>query len=203
MTRLKTQQWYKTDCTFNTLNKNFDFCFYSVRFRFLDLLASFCTSRAANFCCKIKAVLSSCSIHVPYPYPHRARQPMDLYGFSHTLPSVTTRAGMRTRSVSSRTPTLAAATVVPSAILADSDPGRQRSSWASILAGSDPRPLSRYRSLAATFAPGARPSLSWRLTHLSFGIVCTLADLTLFRRSRLLSNPLVYLVVRWVKVFVG
>ena len=57
--------------------------------------------------------------------------------FSHTLPSVTTR-GDAHAIVSSRTPTLAAVTVVPSAILA----------------GSDPRPLSRYRSLTVTFTPG-------------------------------------------------
>ena len=47
------------------------------------------------FCCKIKAVLLSCSIHVSYPYQHRARQHMDLQ-FSHTLPSVTTRGRAHT-----------------------------------------------------------------------------------------------------------
>ena len=34
-------------------------------------------------CCKIKPVLSSCSIHVSYPYPNRAQQHMDPLFYPH------------------------------------------------------------------------------------------------------------------------
>ena len=136
------------------------------------------------FCCKIKAVLSSCSIHVLYPHPHRTRQHMDLR-FSHTLPSVTTSGDAHTLFVLSH-PDTCCSDCCPL-----NDPRRQQSSRASILVRS------------AVNALSWRPSLSWRLTHLSFGIVCTFADLALLHLSSLLSNPLVYLVVKWVKIFVG
>ena len=72
----------------------------------------------------------------------------------------------------------------------------QRSSRTLILTGSDPRPLSLYRSLAATIALLESHALVvWHCLYLT--------DLMLFRCSSLLSNPLVCLVVWWVKIFVG
>ena len=127
-----------------------------LRFRFLNLLASLCTSHAANFfaACRLAA----------YPYPHRAQQHMDLRFFPHASKCDNTRG--RTHAV---------CPLAHRHLLRLLSP--QRSLQAAILVRSAVITLSR------------RPSLSWRLTHLSFSIVCTFADLALFRRSTLHSNP--------------
>ena len=129
------------------------------------------------------------------------------YSFSHTLPSVTTRGDAHTLCVLSHTDTwrsdccpLSDPRIQRSwqtAILA----GSQRSSRAAILVCSAVIALS-WRPLV-NFALSRRPLVNFTLKRLSFGIVCTSADLVLSRRSSLLSNPLVYLVVLWVKIFVG
>ena len=154
----------------------------------LLLFGTFSLSQPLGFtlhfsCCKIKAVLSFCSIHVLYPYPHRAWQQMDLRFFPHASKHKCDNACTDT---------------CRSDCCPLRDPCRQQSWQAAILAGIDPRRLSRYRSFAATFTPGDRRSLGdhalvlWHCLHLA-----------LFRRSSLLSNPLVHLVVRWVKIFAG
>ena len=141
-----------------------------VPFCFLNLLASLCTSRAAK-----KAVLSSCSIHVPYPHLHRAQQHMDpwffphvskcddVWGHKHALCPLALRH-LKPRLFS------------PSVILADSNPCRQRSPPAQLLSPS----RSDLRSLGDSH---------------TFGIVYSLVDLMLSHRSNLLSSPLLYLVV--------
>ena len=159
----------------------------------LLLFGTFSLSRSLGFtlhfscsklvCCKIKAVLSSCSIHVPYP--HRAQQYMDLRFFPHASKCDNERG--RAHALCPLTHQhLLQRLLFP-----------QRSSQTVILV----RSAITYRSLAATFTPGDHRSLGD--SALVFGVVCTLADLTLFRRSSLLNNPLVYLVVQWVKIFVG
>ena len=85
-----------------------------------------------TFCCKIKTVLSSCSIHVPYPYPHRARQHMDLR-FFHRLPSVTMHRDAHTLCVVLHTDTCHSDCCPLSnqtAILTSIDPREHRSSSA-------------------------------------------------------------------------
>ena len=149
------------------MNKNFD----SVLFLFGTLSLSRLLGFTLHFSCsklvcyKIKAVLSSCSIHVPYP--HRARQHLDTRFFSHTS---------KCDNVWGCKHTLCPLTHQH---LSQRLLSPQRSSQAAILAHSAIITLLRW------------PLFFWRLTHLSFGIVCTLADLALFRRSSLLSNPLV------------
>ena len=95
--------------------------------------------------------------------------------------------------MTTRVPTLAAVTVVPSGILADSDPGRQRFSQASILVRSAVIALSQRPSLLATIA----------LLETHALVLRHCLHLALFHRSSLLSNSLVYLIVQWVKIFVG
>ena len=128
-------------CKLNTLNKNFDFAPIRYVFAFsTSWLHSLHFSSSNLFCCKIKAVLSSCSIHVPYPYPHRAWQHMDLQFFPHA--SKCDNARGRAHALCPL-----AHRHLPQRLLSP-----QRSLQTAILAGSDPCPLSRYRSLAATFA---------------------------------------------------
>ena len=116
------------------MNKNFD----SVLFLFGTLSLSRPLGFTLHFscsklvCCKIKAVLSS----LQHPCTVSTQSTATL---GHTV--FLTRflvwqcVGLQTHSVSSHTPTLVTATVVPSAILA----------------GSNPRPLSHYHSFAVTF----------------------------------------------------
>ena len=142
------------------------------------------------YCCKIKAVLSSCSIHVPYPHPHRTWQHMDLR-FSHTLPSVTTSGDAHMLCVLSHPDTCR------SDCCSLSDPRRQQSWQPAILVRSAVIALSRQPSLLATFALLETHALVF------WHCLDPCGPRALFRRSSLLSNPLVYLVVRWVKIFVG
>ena len=128
----------------------FLFCTFSLS-RPLGFILHFSCSKL--YCCKIKAVLSSCSIHVPYPRPHRTRQHMDLR-FSHTLPSVTTSGDARTLCVLSHTDTFR------SNCCPLSDPRRQRSWQAAILAGINPR--GQRSSRAAILIHSAVIALSWR-----------------------------------------
>ena len=134
-----------------------------------------------------------------------------------TLFQVWQRMGMHTHSVSSRTPTFDAATVVLSAILAYSDPGRQWSSQAA----SDPhgqrsssaQPLSLSRgdfgelsSLAATFGElHSQASVFWYCLHL-----CGPRALSPFKFTQQSTSLLSCLVGKnicrvslfeWVKVF--
>ena len=96
-------------------------------------------------CSLQNTVVSSCSIHVPYPYPHRARQHMDLR-FFHRLPSVTMHRDAHTLCVVLHTDTCHS----------DCCP---LSNQTAILTGIDPRLLSRYCSLTVTFTPGDHCSL--------------------------------------------
>ena len=133
----------------NTLNKNLTLVLFGTFLlsRPLGFTVHFSCSRLV--CCKIKAVLSCCSIHVPYPYPHRARQHIDLRFFPHASKC----DNMWGLCALSHTNTCR------SDCCPLSDPRRHQSSRISILMGSDPRPLSLYRSLAATFARGDHCSL--------------------------------------------
>ena len=122
------------------MNENFDFAPIRYTFSLFQPLGF-----TLHFsCCKIKAVLSFCSIHVLYPYPHRAWQQMDLRFFPHA-------SKHKCDNVCTDT--------CRSDCCPLRDPCRQRSWQAAIFAGIDPRPLSRYRSFAATFTPGDHRSL--------------------------------------------
>ena len=128
-------------------------------------------------CCEIKPVLSSCSIHVPYPHLHRARQHMDPRFFPHASECDNTR-----------TCTHACVLMHTNTCRSDccplSDPCKQQSS---------PTQL---------FSLSCGDLCSFRDSHtVGPGIVCALADLTHLRRSSSLRNPLVNLVVWWVKIF--
>ena len=108
-------------------------------------------------------VLLSCSICVSYPQPHKS--------LVHTATRIEPRfflqfcqrAVTHTRSVSSRS-------LHTDTCRCDDCPL------------SDPRPLSLFRSLAATFAPGDLRSLGYSR---AVGIVLTLTDLALSCRSSL------------------
>ena len=144
------------------------------------------------FCCKIKAVLSSYSLYRVHIHVHTEHGNTWTYGFLyHTLPSVTTRGDAHTLCVLSHIDTCR------SDCSSLSDPFRQRSWQAAILVRSAVIALSRRPSLLATIALLETHALVfWHCLH-------PCRPRALFHRSSLLSNPLVYLVVRWVKIFVG
>ena len=107
------------------------------------------------------------------------------HGFSHTLPSVTTHGNAHALCVLSHIDSC-------------------NSNRCPL---SDPRPFSRYRSLAATFALSQRPSLSWRLTR-TFGIHClhpcgarTLSPFKFTQQSTSLLSSLVGKNIRKVILF--
>ena len=118
----------------------------------LLLFGTFSLSQPLGFtlhfsCCKIKAVLSFCSIHVLYPYPHRAWQQMDLRFFPHASKHKCDNACTDT-------------------CRSDCCPLEQGSLQTAILVGGDSRghrsssaqPLSLFRGDLHSW----RPSLSWR-----------------------------------------
>ena len=111
-----------------------------VRFRFLNLLASLCTSHAAN----MFAAKNGSPVALQHPrtvststQSTATHEPM--HGFSHICDN--------TQGCTHALCPLAHRHLLQQ-LLSLSDPCRQQV----ILPGSDPRPLSRYRSLAATFA---------------------------------------------------
>ena len=186
---------YKTACKLNTLNKNFDFAPIWYVFAFSTswlhsallvqqtcLLQNKGSPVVLQHPCTVSVSTQSTATHGPMFFPH-ASNCDNTQGYAHTLCPLTHRH-LPQRLLS---PQWSLQTV----ILAGSDPHGHRSSSAQLL------------SFSRGDLRSWRPLLSWRLTHLSFGIVCTLADLTLFCRSSLLSTPLVYLVVWWIKISVG
>ena len=124
-------------------------------------------------CCKIKAVLSSCGIHLPHPHPHRARQHMDVYirFFPHASECDSARGRAHTLCP-------LAYWHLPQRLLSP-----QRSSQAAILVRSAVIALTMHRSLGDSHT--CLLALSAPLWTLC----------SFFRRSSLLINPLVYLVV--------
>ena len=153
-----------------------------VCFRFLDLLASLCTSRATNFLCKIKAIrrlaASMYRIHI-----HTEHGNTWTYGFSHTLPSVTMRRDTHTLCVLSHTDTCC------SDCCPLSDPHRQRSSQTAILVRSAIIALLRRPSLLVTIALLETNTLAfWHCLHLCGP--CALSPFKFTKQSTsLLSCP--------------
>ena len=113
------------------------------------------------------------------------------YGFSNTLPSVTMSGDAHTFCVPSHSDTCR------SDRCPLSDPRWHRPSRTAILICSVVIVLLRRPLLLVTIALLETHALVfWHCLH-------PCRPRALFHRSSLLSNPLVYLVVRWVKIFVG
>ena len=162
----------------------------------LLLFGTFLLSRPLGFtvhfscsrlvCCKIKAVLSCYSIHVPYPYPHRARQHIDLRFFQHASKC----DNMQVLCALSHTDTC------HSNCYPLSDPCEHRFSWAAILVRSAFIALSRRPSLLATIALLETHTLVfWHYLHPYGPHVLSPFKFT--------QQPTSCLVDWWVKIFVG
>ena len=189
------------------MNKNFWASFVPIQYVFAFLTSWFHSALLMQQTCLWQkgSPVALQHIHVPYPHPHRAWQHMDPCTIFPTHLQVWQHVGMHTHALCPLTHRH-----LPQQLLSP-----HWSLWAAILVGS------QRSSRAAILVCSAfitllgdlqQTSLFWRLTRLSFGIVCTPADLALSpfkftqQSTRLLScrvgkNIRRVILFQWVLLF--